>query len=184
MNGNLWRACVLGVTGVLAVGLLGACGGDDEAAPKPKFSSSSPAPTASSSSPVVESSSAAPETPEAFVRRWVTLQTQMQNQGNSADFRSISTTCAACIGLADLVDSYYAAGGFVKTRGWAIKSLNCQENQSKVYCTARIVNATTSYKESSSSPQKVLQGGPFMEIFEAALTQDTWNMTRIAEQAS
>ena len=78
--------------------------------------SADPTPSASdTSSPSDPSPTPDTETPEEFVRAWVAEYNAMQNTGDTEKFRGMSRRCETCITVADRMDGYYEAGGYVKT---------------------------------------------------------------------
>ena len=68
----------------------------------------SPTPTSTSTSPTPDA-----ETPEEFVRRWVEVSNEMQNTGKTGEYRSLSRGCRPCTAVADQVEGYFGAGGYV-----------------------------------------------------------------------
>lgn len=151
------HGAVGGAVGVLLAALaLGAC--DDEP-PPPNPSESATLPTSPSPS---ESSSSPPEaeSPQEFIRRWIGLQTGMQNTGETEEFRQASRGCQPCDSFADRVDRIYAAGGYVTTDGWTPTSFQrvSQQGEVVVYRVA-IRNALTTYAEKKGGPDKTLPAG-------------------------
>ena len=92
--------------------LLAGCSDDPEPEPKiPETTSSSPTPTPT------ETETAEAESPEDFIRRWAVVEAEMENTGRTAEYRKMSSECPACSELADLIEKYYEAGGFVEWDG-------------------------------------------------------------------
>jgi hypothetical protein len=178
---KIGRYGVAAAVALVAASLVG-CDSDD---PEPKISPSSTVSTSASPSPTSTSPTTEAETPEAFIRRWNQLSTEMQNTGETAGFRALSDGCQACIDVATTVERYYAAGGFVRTDGWKFRSLSCgASGGSRTECTGRMLNSPTVYAESGSSPEQRLPGGPFVEVFDLHKTADGWLMSHIAEKAT
>ncbi len=96
---------------------LSACSDDSSSSADPPTT----APTSASSDPTSTPTDEG-ETPEEFVRRWVEVDRQMQNSGDTDEYRQITKGCTACKGVADQVEAIYEAGGYVKTDGWQIES--------------------------------------------------------------
>lgn len=139
------------------LGLLGlpACTGDG---PEP-----SPSPSASATSPSTsDTGSPAPvaETPEEFIRRWIDVQTEMQNTGDTAEFRKLSKGCKPCSESADRIDQIYEAGGHVTTDGWTPTSFtNVGSVGRRVVARVEIENAPTELIESAGAEVQTLRAG-------------------------
>ncbi len=135
---------------VLAAAVLLA-GCQDE--PEPEFD---PTPT---ESPSESESSEAPEaqTAEEFIEKWVGLQRDMQNTGETASFLAASPGCRSCRETANLIEEYYANGGFVRTEGRAILDIS-QLKEDRVY-DVRVRSAPTEYKRREGGPVETFPGG-------------------------
>ena len=155
---------------------LSSCSDDSSSSADP------PTPSSTSSEP---SPTQAAETPEEFVRRWVDLNTSMQNTGNTKAFRKISSKCRPCLSTADQVDAIYKAGGYVKTDGWTAKSIKASEpgTNGDVQLTIAVNSAPTEYKESSGGQIQRLEGGDFRELMSIAPNGDTWIVTNLEQLA-
>ena len=161
---------------VIAVLAFAACSAD----PQPKFEPT-PSSTTTSSSP---SPTQQPQSAEDFIREWVALQTEMQNTGETDAFLEASNGCRACKKVAALVESFYKAGGFVRTRGWRPVGFQCEHTGKRVSCDVRMTSAPTTYKRSSDARIQHLEGGRFLEIFELTKPEQGWNVSLIAERAT
>lgn len=149
----------------VAAGALAGCEGDGgDPTPSPSQSASSSAPPPSPS----ESTSASPqaETAEEFIRRWVEVRNEMQNTGDTKEYRRLSRGCGPCLDVADRVDVVYQAGGFIRTDGWSVLSVKKVRNQPRVATYhVRVDNAPTEYKESSGGALKSIEPGrPTLEV--------------------
>ncbi|GAA1438758.1 hypothetical protein GCM10009641_44730 [Mycobacterium cookii] len=154
--------------------LLAGCSDDPE--PQPKMpdppSSSSPSPTASET---VEAESA-----EEFIRRWADAEAQMENTGKTAEYRELSVGCKACTDLADLVEEWYSAGGFIEWGGWKIQSVNARGGSDSEYV-VRVNSSPTKYKESASGKLRTFDGGPGAHLLVLKPQGESWVVTRKAE---
>jgi hypothetical protein len=83
--------------------------------PEPSTSSSTPTPT--------ESETPEAESPEAFVRRWVEVGDEMQQTGETAEFKRISRQCQACVAVTKQVEAIYRAGGSIEFAGSEVSLL-------------------------------------------------------------
>ena len=63
------------------------------------------------------------ESPEEFIRRWFEVSKEMQNTGDTDEYRAMSAQCSYCQDTATLIEGYYAAGGHVAFEGDRIKSI-------------------------------------------------------------
>jgi hypothetical protein len=175
---RIWAGAVIAplfllVLPVLLV-LLAACGGGGDSVADPPVS-----PSSTSSSPTVPPKH---ESPQAFIRRWAAEDTRMQNSGETSTFRSLSRGCSGCKAVADRVDAIYAAGGNVRTRGWAIVRdyQSAQHGQSR---TVELIvdSAPTAYVPSQGASVKHLQGG--REHFQVLIApaSGSWVVTRFVQ---
>jgi hypothetical protein len=123
------------------------------------LSSADPPPHTPSSSSPAPSPTEEPETPEEFVRRWVDADNEMQNTGETAKYRKLSSLCRPCIEVADQVERYYAAGGYVKTEGWTIKSLSTEGSAKSQLVRLAVVSTPTEVVEAKGKPVIRLEGG-------------------------
>ena len=165
---------------LLAAPALAGCTGDD---PQPKIS---PSPTASSpASPSPTSTSATPEaeTPEAFIRRWAELETEMQNTGDTSAYRAVTRGCDACGRAADLVDQYYAAGGFIEFGGHSLSAIERVESAGGAVFTVRDRTEPTKYKESADAPTKTFEGGVNRLQFTLRKVGPSWNVVELVQLA-
>ncbi len=159
---------------VTALALAG-CSGD----PQPIIAKplATPTPTPSASPSPTESATPKAESPEEFIRRWNEIQTDMVATGATDAYWSVSTKrCPPCKRIASTVSSYYEAGGYVKTEGWAINSIAAVNPGAEGPATfqVRVDSAPTRYKKSSSSPVERFTGGPLEYTFELARRNNSW----------
>ncbi|MCF6376410.1 hypothetical protein L2K70_02220 [Nocardioides KLBMP 9356] len=155
----------LALAGVL---LLAGCTDDPDPTPKiPEPTSSSPSPTAS------ESETPNAESAEDFIRKWAAVEAQMENTGETAEYRAMSKGCKACSELADNVERVYEAGGYLKWDGWQIKRITQREFQDNQYV-VKVVSRPTEYKESSNGAVKKLAGGPGAHLLTLKTLGDSW----------
>jgi hypothetical protein len=165
------------VLGALAAPLLllPACGGHDASVADP---------------PVAPSTSSPPdppkrETPEHFIRRWAAAEKKMENTGNTRAYLSMSQGCSACSKLANEVARFYAAGGYIDWGGWRITGIRVNSrNGHEITYAVRNRSLPTSYRESSSGPEKRLPGGVSTELLALERTTRGWQMRSKAELAS
>ena len=165
--------------------LLVSCSDDDPEpilAPSP---SSTPTPTTESAEPS-PTESAEPESPEAFIRRWNEVGTEMQNTGETEAFLALSAkSCQPCQDLAEVVSGYFDAGGYVETGGLTIKSirpLNPGETGSAEFIVSA-VSTPTEYKESRSGDSQTLPGGKAEFRFVLTQRQSEWLVTDYLQRA-
>lgn len=147
--------------------LLSGCSEDE---PTPKI----PDPTTSSPTPTPDET----ETPEAesaedFIRRWATVESEMENTGETSEYRSLSDGCRACADLADLVEKYYAAGGYVEWSGWDIRSIKPRGNSDLVYV-VKVQSAPTRYAEKAGGKEKGFEGGPGEHLITLEAVGASW----------
>jgi hypothetical protein len=166
---------VFACCGLLA---LSSCSDDSSSSADPP----SPTPTSTSSQP---SPTQEVETPEEFVRRWVEVSNEMQNTGETKVYRSISRGCRPCTAVADQVERYFEAGGYVKTDGWSISSLKLSKPGAagRVTATVEVESAPTQYKESAEADAQALEGGSVIELMTIEPYSNSWVLTNLEQQA-
>ena len=156
------RSIVLGFA--VAV-LLAGCQGE----PEPKVE---PTPSESSSE-TDPSEEPKPQTAEEFIEKWFAVNTEMQNSGETDEFRSMSPDCRPCKRLADEVAGFYDAGGFVEIEYQRVRQV--RELSDTEYLVT--VNAApTKYRESSAGDVKRLGGGPNEYRIVLAHEGNTWTL--------
>jgi hypothetical protein len=149
---------------------LSSCSDDSSSSADPP----SPTPTSTSSEP---SPTQEAETPEEFVRRWVEVDREMQNSGETAEYLRLSRECRPCKAVADQVEGYYSAGGYVKTDGWSIKSINVAGTKRRSQVTINVVSAPTKYVEAEGEPEQELAGGRGDYLLTLLADDATWVLT-------
>jgi hypothetical protein len=162
---------------------LTACNGEasSTAGPDP---TPSPSVTGSPSDPS-PSHSPDTQTPEEFVRAWVAEYNAMQNSGDTEKFRSMSRRCEPCSAVADRMDRYYEAGGYVKTEGFIIKSLRVSKPNGKGQraVTINVDASPVEYVEEEGGAVQTLPGGsPTYEV-DVEPRGRTWNVFEIFQKA-
>ena len=147
---------------------LSGCGDSSSSSASPD-----PPPTPSSSSPTP--SPEVRETPEEFVRRWVVLNTEMQNTGDTQAFEATCPKSASCQRIVQLVHSYYDAGGFLKTGAWEVLKVDKVGAEGRrVQLNVDIRSAPTEYKKSSDSSVESFAGGVTHNQFFLRWTDSAW----------
>lgn len=137
---------------LLLVGALGGCGSEaSDAAPTPKL----PEPTSSTPPPSVTPEE---ESPEDFIRRWAQAEVDMENTGDTAEYRRLSRGCEACVSLANQVERFYADGGYVKWGGWEVVSIK-PWGKAKDHYEVVTESEPTEYRESATGPVQRIEGG-------------------------
>ena len=155
--------------------LLAGCSDPEPILPDPPPTSPSPTTPSPSDSETPESESA-----EDFIRRWAAAETQMENTGDTAEYRDLSVGCKACTDLADLVEKWYEAGGFIEWDGWDIEGVKPRGDNGSEFV-VRVTSSPTRYKESKSGPLKTFDGGPGAHLLELKQRGDSWVVTHKAE---
>lgn len=137
--------------------LLAGCsdGGEPEADPTPKMpETSSTLPSPSETETVEE------ESPEEFIRRWVEVNTEMQNTGDASEYVALSRGCDTCVRTAKRIEMIYRNGGSVETDGWIIKRIIDRTNGgSRPVLDLKISSSPTRYQESAGAEMQRLDGG-------------------------
>jgi hypothetical protein len=140
--------------------------------PEPRFE---PTPSDSSSPTDPETDQPEAQTAEEFIREWVELQRDMQNTGKTAEFLAASPGCRSCAATAQLVEGYYASGGFVRTEGRRILDIEAVA-VNRVY-DVRVESAPTEYRERRGGRLQEFPGG--VTTYRVTLKQvaGAWGLT-------
>ena len=143
----------LAALAVSAALLLAGCGDDD---PTPR--AADPTPPASTA----PATTLAPvlETPEEFVRRWFAVGDAMQNSGDTSAYRLASPECAPCQKFADVVDKYYADGGFIEAGDRSVLSLKfLLQSREKQVVRVKVDTPPTTYATRRGGDVRSFDGG-------------------------
>ena len=163
----------------LGVLCLPACSDDSSSSADP------PSPTPSSSEPTSTPTEEG-ETPEEFVRRWVEVDREMQNSGETQEYRQITKGCTACRGVADQVDAIYKAGGYVKTDGLQIAQVRVGKPDRNGEVEARLMvrSAPTEYVEEAGGAVQNLPGGRVTYLLTLHEADDSWVLVLLERLAT
>ena len=87
--------------------------------------------------------------------------------------------------VADQVEGYFEAGGYVKTGGWSISSVKLSKPGAKgrVTATVEVESAPTEYKEAADSDAQTLEGGSVIELMTIEPRGESWVLTNLEQQA-
>ncbi|MFT3874280.1 MAG: DUF6318 family protein [Nocardioides sp.] len=154
-SGIISRFCAAG----LALDLLVLAGCSDDAPGPPPPTSSSP--TSSTPTEPTDSPSPQPESAEDFIRRWVEVNREMQNTGETEAFMSLAgPTCHPCRSLSAAITKFYSAGGYVKTKGWKVHNVRKASTPStrSTVVIVDVESRPTEYQETQTGPVKTLPG--------------------------
>ncbi len=177
--------CLLAALACCSLVPLAACSQDSSSTSDPGL----PTPTAATSSAASPSPTSRPsevgETPEEFVRRWVDVDREMENTGETAEYRQLSRGCRPCQELADQIDAIYSKGGFVKTAGWTVLRLRVShgDRANAVVVRALIDAAPTEYVERQGGPVLHLPGGQQTQLVTLSPVGATWRVTDVEQVA-
>lgn len=159
--------------------LLAGCSDDPEPTPKmPEPTSSSPTPTPT------EAEEPEAESPEEFIRRWVEVNTRMQNSGEVEEYAELSSKCRPCLQTAKRVEQIYADGGFVKTEGWILGNVVDRSGASgNPVLDLEIESSPTTFKERAKAETQKLPGGDI--VMRVRLTPTApWQVVRLTQVPS
>ena len=109
------------LTGILAAPLLlSACGGGGDSVADPPVSPSS-----------TSSSTATPqrESPEDFIRRFVSVSNTREMRGNTDTYLALTSRCTPCRALAEQIGRARSNGGYYHSQGWSITSIKSDVNR-------------------------------------------------------
>ena len=155
--------------------LLAGCSQDE---PEPKMpdppTSAEPSPSPS------ESETPEAESAEEFIRRWAAIEAEMENTGDTAAYRELSADCTACTDLAEIIEGWYEAGGFVKWDGWRVLSVKPRGGSDTEFA-VRVRSAPTEYKESAEGETKSFPGGPGAHLLVLEPSGGSWVVVEKAE---
>jgi hypothetical protein len=148
----LMRVAGTGAMVIVVASGLAACGGHDTAEGRRPSDDST-------SLPAVRAHE--PESATHFIRRWSAAEARMMNTGKTSRYLAPSKGCQDCHSLAGSVVHDYAAGGFVRWRGWSIESVEASPSSTDVVTyTVGAHSAPMTVKESSSGREQHVPGRP------------------------
>jgi hypothetical protein len=154
--------------------LLAACGGHTSVADPPV----APAPTTSPTHAPKR------ESPDHFIRRWAAEDTRMQNTGETSKFRQMAKGCEGCLAVARFVDSTYAAGGRIETKGWSLmKVIPDDLHRGTQTFDFTVDSAPTTYWTSAGSSAKRFRGGRERFQLRLAPMSGSWVVTEFVQVA-
>ncbi|MBF4762485.1 hypothetical protein ISU07_05060 [Nocardioides islandensis] len=160
--------------------VLTACSDDSSSTADP------PTPTTSAPSDPTSSPTEEAESPEEFVRRWVDVDREMQNSGDTREYRRMTKGCEACKGVADQVDDIYRAGGYVKTDGLQVKKIRAGDADSngEVEVQLDVESSPTEYVESAGGEIQKLPGGPVSYLLTLHQSTNSWLLVLLERLAA
>lgn len=163
---------------LLGLGALAGCSDD----PEPDIADPTSEPTSTSTAaPVSEpptsepTSEATAESAQDFIRRWHEVSDAMQVTGETSDYLALAPDCTPCAETAELIASYYKAGGFIRYEGTRVRSIkklgraaDAQEFE------VALDSAPTEYKASASSDLETFPGGQNSIRMRLVRSTDGW----------
>lgn len=155
--------------------LLAACGGGDDSVADPPVSPSS-----------TSSSTGTPqrETAEAFIRRFVSISNAMEMRGSTKEYLALTSDCKPCRSLARQIGSARREGGFYRSRGWSIESMQVHVPRNVGRVNVAVKSAPTSFKTSADASVQHYSGGDFTFRIAIRRSGSTWEVTNVAQVAT
>lgn len=137
---------------LLALLVIGACGGD----PQPKEPSG---PTTSSATPTIavptmpaQAKENSPEGAAAFVKHYIDVFNYAANTGDVTELSRLSSpTCEGCQSYIKLYRDTYKAGGYFKDSDWKLDDFEVEQSGSAINVFVRAQAPAGSYKSSEDS---------------------------------
>jgi Family of unknown function (DUF6318) len=164
---------------VAALLLLSSCGGDDEPEAEPTVKQSAPTETPSTPSTTPSTTpTEKPQTLEGFAKAWLNASKEMQLTGDSTAYSAmVSPRCSTCSEYIERVETYYANGGWVKTKGSAFVDLSERRKAGGLtsFLLATEVGPTR-YKQSATAPVESYPGGSQMLRVTVKQQDGTWQV--------
>lgn len=177
----------LRIVAPLALGALLLSGCDDSSGKTGE--SESPSPSVSStttSSPTVTTSptDAPTETPdnplgpEETIREFVRVQNKMDADGDTAAFLAMSQNCDYCSKTAKRVSDIYKNGGYIRTEGWTVASMELSRKlgQRRSYWVT-VEEAPIEFRERRGGELKKFDGGARKWLFGLIRVGENWKIT-------
>lgn len=148
--------------------LLTGCASEE---PEPKFAEPSASPS------VVKKE----ETAEEFIRRWAKVEQEMQNTGETEEYRAITRGCPSCNSLADKMEEIYRDGGWVKSGEIEVRRV--REESPGQYLVRLHVSPTT-HRLTESGPDGGFPGGKDLVQLNLERTPSGWNLSYYTRRAA
>jgi len=125
-----------------------------------------------------------PETAEEFIRRWVEVDTAMQNSGDAAEYLAMTRGCEACSLYASDIEKIYERGGSVRTAGWEILRMQPPTGPANTPSVVFLVRShPTHYVPRQGAAEELLPGGQTKHRVELERAGTSWKVTYLAEVA-
>lgn len=172
---------------VLALALTGCSGDTEPGSPDPSEPVTSPAAPVSSAPTTTATSSSPTEVESAgdFLRRWHSVSDEMQNTGDASSYRTLGPDCKPCRETADLVESYYRNGGYVRAGRTKVLSVRLVgEVDGNYEYDVELDTPPSRYRETADGPIKSFPGGENAIRVQMKRMNDSWVVTDYGVLAS
>ena len=142
----------------------------------------SPSPTPTAPTLPAEARGTSTASAKAFVRHWIDVLNYAMRTGDTTGLDSLSAAdCESCLALIRNIEKPYAAGGYIKTRGWVLQSIFPVPLQPKkrpmfdlgLYLSREVV------LERAGGTERTAAGGKQPMTIHLVWTNSAWQVTRL-----
>ena len=121
---------------------------------------------------------------EAFVRHYIDLRNYASNTGKTSGLRHLSRNCDGCNKYADLYESVYANGGYIKSSGWVVQFAQAYDLGPSSTVLVTVKAPRMRFKRDADDRKHIGRGGHYKLRFELKRTQQRWVVTHLGVQAN
>jgi len=111
---------------------------------------------------------------KAFVHRYIDLLNHAMVTGDTERLRAAARNCEGCDNYADLYEERYAAGGYIRSRGWHVKHLLVTQTPDTWYALLDIHSARLKFARNDTAEPRTYSPDNYELRFQLAPKGATW----------
>lgn len=119
----------------------------------------------------------------AFTRYYIDLRNYAASTGDVRKLRSASQNCSGCDHYANLYKSTYEAGGFIKSSGWRVASVDVLKQSNSFVALVTVDAPKMRYSRTATDDTHIGRGGLYKLRFEIVNNGRKWVVTHFGVQA-
>jgi hypothetical protein len=120
--------------------------------------------------------------PEAVIREFARVHNDLLADGDAKAFRAMGHNCDYCRDFSKRIEAIYDRGGYVKSKGWAIRSITLvQKRGTRRAYRVILFNAPAETKERKGAPLKNYPGEQETLIFGVWQIDGAWKISGVGE---
>ncbi|MGH3365742.1 MAG: DUF6318 family protein, partial [Nocardioidaceae bacterium] len=141
----------------------------------------SPSPTATPPTMPAAAKGASEAAAKAFVRHWIDVLNYAGPAGDARELEKLSGgKCAACSAITSLIDDVDKAGGYIRGKGWSVKSIKLLGSaRQRRIVEAQVDVAPQEIRQEAGGESVHFDGGSRLKTFWVGRSKDAWIVTRL-----